>query len=479
MLDIPFDEILEVLTHTLISNHIKASSITKALELIGTAASFEFGLLYEAEPSGALRLNEGSIVHPDTSSPLTIIKELSPQNYIVTSQKTTSYLVREPGNPPLVMQFLDLYSANSMILTPIPDENDSVCGLILLYSETALRTFDKADRNVLSAALSMLVHHVEVRMYQKKLNQAQLTLEGILDNAGIDIYVNDFYSHDILYANKSMAAPYGGKEAFTGQKCFQVLFPGQTGPCEFCPQNKLIDEQGLPTKVYSWDYMRPFDGSWFRVFSAAFRCIEGRLAHVVCSADITDNKLNEALIESLANFDQLTKLPNRRMLVKECKRSIDNATSNEQGYILFFDIDNFKQINDTYGHDAGDEFLILLGEFFTSIPLLKDSIYRNGGDEFVAIIGGESITKANIKSLANFIHKRFKKPWVLKKGDVLCNTSIGVACYPEDGITAEALLQKADSAMYQVKKSGGGGLCFGYELKDERTQKELPNGSDA
>lgn len=467
MLNIPIEEILNTLTHTLISNRVKSSSITKALELICTATSFEFGLLYEADPSGILRLDEDSIVLPREFSALTVAKKLSLQNDIVPAQETTSYIAREPGIPPSLMQLLDQYSANSMILTPMLDENSLLCGLVLLYSKTSSQTFEKADLSILSAALSMLVRYVGVRMYQRKLNQAQITLESILDNAGIDIYVNDFYSHDILYANKTMAAPYGGREAFTGQKCWQVLFPGQTGPCDFCPQNKLIDEQGLPTKVYSWDYMRPFDGSWFRVFSAAFHWVDGRLAHVVSSADITDNKRNEALIENLANFDQLTRLPNRRMLVKECERRIDKATRTEQGYLLFFDIDNFKQINDNYGHDAGDEFLIQLGEFFSSIPLLKDSIYRNGGDEFVAIIGGESITKSNIKSLANFINERFKKPWKLKKGEVLCSTSIGVACYPEDGIKTEALLQKADSAMYQVKKSGGGRLCFGYELTED------------
>lgn len=94
----------------------------------------------------------------------------------------------------------------------------------------------------------------------------------------------------------------------------------------------------------------------------------------------------------MANYDVLTGLPNRRMLIEECKNRIDNAKEDEQGYVIFFDIDGFKVINDNYGHDAGDEFLIKLGEFFSSIPLLKNSVYRNGGDEFVAVIGGD-ITK--------------------------------------------------------------------------------------
>lgn len=76
----------------------------------------------------------------------------------------------------------------------------------------------------------------------------------------------------------------------------------------------------------------------------------------------------------MAHYDSLTKLPNRRMLLEKCKAKIDNAGENEQGYLLFFDIDGFKLINDNFGHDAGDEFLINLGEFFSNIPMMKDSI---------------------------------------------------------------------------------------------------------
>ncbi|MFV0551601.1 MAG: GGDEF domain-containing protein [Anaerorhabdus sp.] len=166
----------------------------------------------------------------------------------------------------------------------------------------------------------------------------------------------------------------------------------------------------------------------------------------------------------MAHYDSLTKLPDRRMLLEKCKEKIDNAGENEQGYLLFFDIDGFKLINDNFGHDAGDEFLINLGEFFSNIPMMKDSIYRNGGDEFVALIG--KVEKESIRSLCHFILERVKKTWELKKGTVFCGVSIGVACYPEDGNSANQLLQVADRAMYNVKKAGGGNMLFGYEVED-------------
>ena len=120
--------------------------------------------------------------------------------------------------------------------------------------------------------------------------RASNTLGSIMNNMGVDIYVNSFDSHDMLYANRSMVEPYGGIEHFWGKKCWEALYSDKTGECEFCPKRHLIDENGHPTKVYSWDYQRPFDKCWFRVFSAAFAWVDGQMAHVITSVDIDHQK---------------------------------------------------------------------------------------------------------------------------------------------------------------------------------------------
>ena len=123
------------------------------------------------------------------------------------------------------------------------------------------------------------------------------------------MYVNSHIIHDMLYANESMAAPYGGIEHFEGKKCWQALYKDKTGECEFCPKKHLIDENGQPTKVYSWDYQRPFDKCWFRVFSAAFAWIDGQIAHVITSVDINHQKTIEEELrvakEKAENLDRL------------------------------------------------------------------------------------------------------------------------------------------------------------------------------
>lgn len=459
------DVFISTLAQNLSGNQVDSHTLTESLHLINEFGAFDVSMIYEIDSLENFCLKEHTCLTSYKPREKFTMQEVSEKDIVYIKENEFCYIRSSDENSSFEKRLLEKFSAASLFLAHATDENQDIHGFIVFVHEKPIELIKEKYETMITAS-SLLLRCLDVRIYQRMINQAHITMESILDNTGIDIYVNDFYNHDILYVNRSMAAPYGGREQFMGKKCWQVLFPGQSGPCEFCPQKNIVDENGSPTKVYTWDYQRAFDGSWFRVFSSAFRWVDGRLAHVVSSADITDNKHNEALIENLANYDQLTKLPNRRMLLKECERRIDLATLNEKGYILFFDIDNFKTINDTLGHDAGDDFLIQLGEFFSSIPLLKDSIYRNGGDEFVAVLGGEEIQKSNIIILANFILERFRKPWKLRKGNVFCNISIGVACFPEDGTNAEILIQKADMAMYKIKKAGGGGLCFGYELNE-------------
>lgn len=461
------DMLFAQLAQLLVGAQVESCAVEQALELLCEAFSFECGMLYEQHLCGWFVSKEHSGECGTRLQHTLCETDFSAAEQSYWAQNGVLWVHRTQDNTPQEIRLLALLGADNLLMAPIVDADGALCGFAALRNRHSRCTQDESGLQMLKALLPMLTHYVSARMLQKKISQSREALEKLLDNTGIDIYVNDFHTHEILYVNESMAAPYGGKKRFENQLCWRVLFPGQSGPCEFCPQKRLLDENGLPKQVYSWDYQRAFDGAWFRVFSAAFYWEDGRLAHVVSSANITDNKNNEALIEKLANYDQLTGLPNRRMLVQECERRIARATPTEQGYTLFFDIDGFKAINDTLGHDAGDEFLVQLGAFFSEIPMLKKAIYRNGGDEFVAVLGGETISKDNVRSLAHFIHERFKKPWLLKGSNVFCGVSIGVACFPEDGQTPEVLLQKADQAMYRVKKTGGGGMCFAYQLLED------------
>ena len=448
----------------LVEKQVDTATIYKSLELICKTFSFDGALVYEADQAHDFNLMERYLLRDVPLCDSFAIDSIDPEFRGLMAKSVITSIDKNGHNTSGEKQLLETLSATHATVFSVVDENARIFGLIVFLKTGPDKAPLADDRKRISVLLAMLGRYIGVRVYQNKLSFAKNSLESILDNTGIDIYVNDFHTHKVLWVNKSMAAPYGGPSAFLGKLCWQVLFPGQSGPCEFCPQKHLLDENGNRGKVYVWDYQRPFDGTWFRVFSAAFRWVDGRLAHVVSSADITDNKRNEELIQYLANFDSLTGLPNRRKLINDCDNMIGHMRDNAKAYLLFFDLDGFKAINDHYGHDSGDEFLVQLGEFFNGIPMLKNRMYRHGGDEFVALIDG-SVTKDNIRSLVNFIHERFKRTWSLEKGQISCNTSVGVACYPEDGITSEVLIRKADHAMYEIKKKGGAGIRFYEEIE--------------
>lgn len=403
------DTLVLSLAELLGGKQVDTGVIDRALAELCSAFDFDGGLIYELDQYNHLHLKERCLrkeLPLRGSFPIDAV-DAAYRSYL--AQETFVWLEGGQKNSAAENALLELFAAQSLVVASVVDETLQIYGLLVFVQQSARPVPPAGTQQLLKTVLSMFGRYIGVRVYQNKLTFAKNSLESILDNTGIDIYVNDFHTHDILYANRSMAAPYGGISQFLGRKCWEVLFPGQNGPCAFCPQQKLIDENGEPTKIYSWDYQRPFDGSWFRVFSAAFRWVDGRLAHVVSSADITDNKRNEALVEYLANYDSLTNLPNRRMLVKECERRIDKTQEGGEGYLLFFDIDGFKKINDTFGHEAGDEFLVQLGQFFPVSRCCMTLFTATGGDEFIAIIDGDK-TEANIRNLASFIHRRFASP---------------------------------------------------------------------
>lgn len=208
------------------------------------------------------------------------------------------------------IDILDFYGVDSLLIRQFEDSEGKIIGFIgFADREEVSIPFAEDELQMIHLILGSLSKEIAVREYKEREVRASNTLGSIMNNMGVDIYVNSFDSHDMLYANASMAAPYGGIRHFEGKKCWQALYTDKTGECEFCPKRHLIDESGQPTRVYSWDYQRPFDKCWFRVFSAAFPWIDGQMAHVITSVDIDHQKKIEEELriakEKAENLDRL------------------------------------------------------------------------------------------------------------------------------------------------------------------------------
>ena len=193
--------------------------------------------------------------------------------------------------------------------------------------------------------------------------------------------------------------------------------------------------------------------------------------HMVLTEKLKENK--EQLYD-LAHHDILTGIPNRRSFLTHLENSIKVAEHNKTEIaILFIDLDNFKQINDTLGHQIGDEVLVITAKRLQGMLRQNDIVCRLGGDEFVIIV--ESIkTPNNAARLAQKIIDKQSQKIQIKQHELYIKSSIGISIYPDNGLDAESLLQHADTAMYQSKQLGRNTFCFyTQELTDKAFNRML------
>jgi diguanylate cyclase (GGDEF)-like protein/PAS domain S-box-containing protein len=170
--------------------------------------------------------------------------------------------------------------------------------------------------------------------------------------------------------------------------------------------------------------------------------------------DITERKDNEEHIQFLANHDALTSLPNRAMFSEVLNLAIQNARRYSRNFaVLFIDLDRFKNINDTLGHEAGDKLLQEMGARLTQTVRASDVVARLGGDEFVVLVQEVSEAK-QVAVVARKVLSMLVKPIVIQRQECRVTASIGICMFPAEAQNEQALMKNADIAMYRAKEDG-------------------------
>lgn len=170
--------------------------------------------------------------------------------------------------------------------------------------------------------------------------------------------------------------------------------------------------------------------------------------------DITDSKVNKAQIEFMAFHDSLTGLPNRLLAKEHLEMALAHSSrTNSKVALLFLDLDNFKTINDSLGHAIGDSLLKAAAMRLRDSVRSTDTISRQGGDEFLVLLP-EIVDTDAMTIIAEKILDKLSAPFDIQGSHLSTSASIGIAVYPDDGKDFDTLLKKADTAMYQSKKSG-------------------------
>ncbi len=418
---------------------------------------FEFGMgfIYEADYKQCLHLTGCYGIYANEITPLIEADTFNAEDLQLMMREKAIVFQANATQSELSEKLAAIFAAKSMVFVPIFDKEMSLLGGVGIIDRRSWDRHSALDIDFTRAVLTTLGVYIKMMVYQEKVENTYKALDSILNHMGIDVYVNDFSTHEILYLNRSMAAPYGKAEDLIGTICWQTLYDDKSGECDFCPKQKLLDSDGNPTKVYGWDYKRPFDGSWFRVLSAAFKWTDGRIAQVISSVDITENKRNEELIRHMAEYDPLTALPNRYRLTNDCDNvALHYTDSNKKGYFIFFDLDGFKNVNDSFGHDVGDELLAKVGQYLQENEMTEENSYRYGGDEFVVLVRPEN--PYSIDQVLQYLLQGFSQPWQLTNISVQCSASVGVSCFPDDSSLTSDLLRMADMAMFKSKNLGPG-----------------------
>jgi diguanylate cyclase (GGDEF)-like protein/PAS domain S-box-containing protein len=203
------------------------------------------------------------------------------------------------------------------------------------------------------------------------------------------------------------------------------------------------------------------DGSMFAIEISVTELRHGRFRlFTAILRDISERKENEERIRRLAHHDHLTGLPNRNLLKDRMNHALARVKRHGGRLaVLYVDLDRFKPVNDTLGHEAGDMVLKAAADRLTASVRATDTVARVGGDEFVVMVE-EIHSRDEVAVIARKIVDALSKPIPIMDTAVQIGASLGVALFPDDGETMEEVNKAADVAMYRVKHSGRNGFCF-------------------
>ena len=295
--------------------------------------------------------------------------------------------------------------------------------------------------------------------------------ELYLRNRAIEACVNPIVIVDVQQPNMPLIYVNGAFEIITGysreeaigRNC-RFLQGGDTDQAELQKLRAAINER-RSTSVLLRNYHK--DGSMFLnelYVSPVNEGLEGEpVRHFVgVLYDVTQIKRYQADLEHQANYDPLTGLANRNLLYERAEQALIHADRyNSMLTIVFIDLDNFKLVNDSLGHSAGDELIATVGTRLQTCVRAGDTVARIGGDEFVLLLINQNM-QSGVSHVMQRIQHEMIKPVVVRGQDIVVTCSMGIACYPADGHDPDSLLANADAAMYRAKSSGRNNYQF-YE----------------
>lgn len=288
------------------------------------------------------------------------------------------------------------------------------------------------------------------------LGMENAVCQAVFEYSRLSIYITD-NDHRIISANPGFAEMFGySRNELIGKRDTQ-LYDDESN------ENIYRDAFSVVMERDYWKGRVTAQNAIGEKFAAKLSVVaapnssnsQSESMYVHMLDDIEEQLEFESLLKTTAETDVLTDLPNRLGFNHHFERSLSEAVRTGNNlYVLFLDLDGFKPINDTHGHGFGDQLLVSVSNRIKHSIKAQDFVARLGGDEFV-VIPGADIDDKGAHRMAEKIIASVSEVYSIRNIEVRCSTSIGIASYPEDGLSADKILDAADSAMYASKNGGG------------------------
>lgn len=322
-----------------------------------------------------------------------------------------------------------------VIKTPIFDQNGKRSHMVIVSREiTARKTAEQA----------LKVSEFNYRLIAENMRDVLITI----DHEGIIRYLSPSFEKITGYSNND----------YINRKSITLM--------EYIHQNdyeyikKFYQELIYHGRKYNSNFEYQFrkkNGQyvWLEANVNTIYNTEGKFKKLIIVArDIIQRKKYQNQLEAMAYYDHLTDIPNRRLFMNTLSLELEKAASfNQILALMYLDIDYFKDVNDRYGHEIGDQLLIQLTKRIQHTLRESDLLARIGGDEFVIILPNLS-SQDQAKIIGERIVNKLKEPWHIEDSIFQTTSSIGIALYPKDGTTPQMLIHHSDEALYNAKAKG-------------------------
>lgn len=362
------------------------------------------------------------------------------------------------GQPSYVENFLLLTDRNgfpeeayfSLSHSALRNEHGEVVGTFCVGHETTEQVASNRQRNAVETALLQS---------QEQLRQSNEYLDSIISQASVGIAQTDTEGRLVLVNDRYCEILGRARSELLGLRLADVTHPDDQASQTEALAGVL--ETGQPLFIEKRGIKPDGSSVWMNNHLSLSCDRDGKAQYVIQVAiDISARKENELHIQYLATHDALTDLPNRLLLKERMAHSVKAA--HRHGHklaVLFLDLNRFKLVNDSLGHDQGDYLLRVIADRLQTCVRSGDTIARLGGDEFVILLE-ELDYLTDVIGVGEKVLQTVSEPISLAGHEVSISTSIGISIYPKDGVDPAVLLKAADTAMYRAKELGSGTFRF-------------------